>query len=114
VHVDPIHAGHVIDNLLSNAVQAIDGKDGTVTVRARQTGDGFVRVAVSDTGPGVPPENVHKIFEPLFTTKARGIGLGLALSKSLAQANGGDLLLVQESGRGATFAFLMPVAGETA
>ena len=114
VHVDPIHAGHVIDNLLSNAVQAIDGKDGTVTVSARQTTDGFVRVAVSDTGPGVAPENVHKIFEPLFTTKARGIGLGLALSKSLAQANGGDLVLVQERGHGATFAFLMPIAGDAA
>ena len=71
-------------------------------------------MAVSDTGPGVPAENVHKIFEPLFTTKARGIGLGLALSKTLAQANGGDLVLVQEAGRGATFAFFMPVAGESA
>lgn len=114
VHVDPIHAGHVIDNLLTNAVQAIDGKDGTVMVSARPTADGFVRVSVSDTGPGVAAENVHKIFEPLFTTKARGIGLGLALSKTLAQANGGDLVLIQEGGRGATFAFFMPVAGESA
>lgn len=109
VEVDPIHAGQVIDNLLSNAVQAMDGK-GTITVKARRT-EGFVVVEVSDTGPGVPPENASKIFEPLFTTKARGIGLGLALSKSLAQANGGDLTLVSGAGESARFAFTVPVSG---
>ena len=109
VHADPAHAGHVLDNLLTNATQALDGS-GTVTVRARETGDGFVRIEVADTGPGIPPENVGKIFEPLFTTKARGIGLGLALAKSLAQANGGDLELVSQPGQGARFAFTLPVA----
>ncbi len=109
VDVDPIHAGQVLDNLLSNAVQAMDGK-GTIKVKARRT-EGFVTVEVSDTGPGVPPENASKIFEPLFTTKARGIGLGLALSKTLAQANGGDLTLVSEAGESARFAFTVPVSG---
>ena len=109
VDVDPIHAGQVIDNLLSNAVQAMDGK-GTIRVKARRT-EGFVIVEVSDTGPGVPPEHTSKIFEPLFTTKARGIGLGLALSKTLAQANGGDLTLVSGAGESATFAFTVPVSG---
>jgi signal transduction histidine kinase len=114
VHVDPVHVGHVMDNLLTNAVQAIDGQAGVITVRARRAGAGFVCIEVADTGPGVAAENVHKIFEPLFTTKARGIGLGLALSKSLAQANGGDLTLVSTPGRGATFALKLPVAGDTA
>jgi signal transduction histidine kinase len=109
VEVDPVHAGQVIDNLLSNAVQAMDGK-GLIRVKARKAG-GFVVVEVSDTGPGVPPENADRIFEPLFTTKARGIGLGLALSKTLAQANGGDLTLVSRAGESATFAFAVPVSG---
>jgi signal transduction histidine kinase len=109
VEVDPVHAGQVIDNLLQNAVQAMDGT-GRITVKARRT-DGFVTVEVADTGPGVPPENVSKIFEPLFTTKARGIGLGLALSKTLAQANGGDLTLVSGAGESARFAFTVPVSG---
>lgn len=110
VVVDPVHAGQVLNNLLSNALHAIDGSTGRVRLRARATGDGFVCVEVSDTGPGIPREHFLKVFEPLFTTKARGIGLGLALSKSLAQANGGDLALVSAPDQSATFAFTLPVA----
>jgi len=110
VVVDPVHAGQVLDNLLRNALQAMNGSPGTVRVRARATGDGFVCVEVSDSGPGIPKEHFSKVFEPLFTTKARGIGLGLALSKSLAQANGGDLALVSAPDQSATFAFTLPVA----
>lgn len=108
VVVDPVHAGQVLDNLFSNAIQAMNGSGGKVSVRARATGDGYVRLEVSDTGPGISSENYPKVFEPLFTTKARGIGLGLALSKSLAQANGGDLALVSQPGESATFAFMLP------
>ena len=114
VHVDPVHAGQVLDNLLSNAVQALDGAPGTVRVRARATGEGFVRLEVSDTGKGVHADHMSKIFEPLFTTKARGIGLGLAVSKALAQANGGDLSLVSGPGESATFAFTLPIEGSAA
>lgn len=110
VVVDPVHAGQVLDNLFTNALQAIDGAPGKVRVKARATDDGFVRVEVSDTGPGIPREHFGKVFEPLFTTKARGIGLGLALSKSLAQANGGDLALVSGPDQSATFAFTLPAA----
>jgi signal transduction histidine kinase len=112
VDVDPVHAGQVIDNLLLNAAQAIDGR-GVIRVKARQA-ESFVIVEVSDSGPGVAPENAARIFEPLFTTKARGIGLGLALSKTLAQANGGDLTLVSAVGESARFAFTVPVSGASA
>jgi signal transduction histidine kinase len=108
VHVDPVHAGQVVLNLLTNAVQAMtDG--GTLHLRGCVE-NGRVLLEVSDTGPGVPPEHLDKIFEPLFTTKPTGIGLGLAVSKSLAQANGGDLSCANRPGRGATFAFAMPAA----
>jgi signal transduction histidine kinase len=110
VHVDPIHAGQVLMNLLTNAVQAMGDKGGTLKLRARLNGGDVVLLEVIDTGPGVAPENLERIFEPLFTTKARGIGLGLAVSKSLAQANGGDLAVTSEPGRGATFIFAMPAA----
>ena len=114
VHVDPVHAGQVIDNLLSNAVQALEGAPGTVRVRAHANREGFVCLEVSDTGKGVHADHIGKIFEPLFTTKARGIGLGLAVSKALAQANGGDLSLVSGPGESATFAFTLPVEGSLA
>jgi signal transduction histidine kinase len=107
VDVDPVHAAQVIDNLLTNALQAMEGK-GIVRVKARRT-DNFVSVEVSDTGPGVRAGDETRIFEPLYTTKANGTGLGLALSKSLAQANGGDLTLASQAGEGATFVFTVPV-----
>jgi signal transduction histidine kinase len=110
VHVDPVHAGQVVMNLLTNAVQAMGDKGGTLRLRARVNGGPHVFFEVTDTGPGVPPENLERIFEPLFTTKARGIGLGLAVSKSLALANGGDLAVSCEPGQGATFIFSMPVS----
>lgn len=109
VHVDPVHAGQVVLNLLTNAVQAM-GDGGTLHLRGRVASEGKVLLEISDTGPGVPPEHLEKIFEPLFTTKASGIGLGLAVSKSLAQANGGDLVLASRPARGATFVFAMPAA----
>lgn len=112
VHVDPVQAGHVVMNLLTNAVQAMGEEGGMLRLRGRLNGGDVVLLEVTDTGPGVPAENLERIFEPLFTTKARGIGLGLAVSKSLAQANGGDLGVSSEPGRGATFVFAMPVAPE--
>ena len=108
VLVDPVHAGQVVMNLLTNAVQAMGDQGGTLILRARLNGGDVVMLEITDSGPGVPPENLERIFEPLFTTKARGIGLGLAVSKSLAQANGGDLAVRSEPGRGATFIFAMP------
>ncbi len=111
VLVDQVQLGQIILNLLTNAVQAIDGA-GNVTVRAEVAGD-RVHLDVTDTGPGVPPENLEKIFEPLFTTKARGIGLGLAVSRSLARANGGEITLSSPPGKGATFRLTLEVARGT-
>lgn len=111
VLIDASQAGQVVLNLFTNAAQAMDGR-GTIAVRALRDVD-RVHLEVMDTGPGVPPENIEKIFEPLFTTKARGIGLGLALSRTLARANGGDLGARNNAGRGATFDLTLPVAGGT-
>lgn len=101
VLVDPIQLGQVVLNLLTNASQAMNGH-GRISVRARENGT-RVFYEVSDTGPGIPPQNLEKIFEPLFTTKARGIGLGLSVSRMLARANGGELMAASTPGQGATF-----------
>ena len=106
VDVDPVQIGQIVYNLLTNAVQAI-GRNGTITLRAG-AGDGSVALRVTDSGPGIPPELRDRIFEPLFTTKARGIGLGLAVSRSLARANGGDVVAESMPGAGATFSVAMP------
>jgi signal transduction histidine kinase len=120
-YVDPIQIGQVVFNLLVNAMQAMEaqlghGKDsGVLTLRGRVTpaAEGsapVVTLDVIDTGPGVPLDIQSKIFEALFTTKARGIGLGLAVSRSLAESNGGTLTLSSTPGAGATFTLTLPGA----
>ena len=102
VLADPVHVGQILRNLVSNACQAMDGP-GTLTLRATPGEPGTVRIEVNDTGPGIAPENLQKVFEPLFTTRARGIGLGLAVARTLAEANGGSLSVASTPGAGATF-----------
>ena len=109
VLVDPVQIGQVVLNLLTNAVQAMEETGGTLALRTEAT-NGVVRLVVRDTGPGIAPDHLPKIFEPLFTTKARGIGLGLSVSRSLAQANGGDISVVSHLGDGATFTLQLPAA----
>jgi signal transduction histidine kinase len=112
VFADPDQVGQILVNLLTNGVQAMDGRGGTLTVRARER-DGRVRIDVQDTGEGVPAEHMGKIFEPLFTTRARGIGLGLSVSRTLARANAGDLTVMNDPGGGAVFTLDLPAAGPT-
>jgi signal transduction histidine kinase len=63
-------------------------------------------------GVGIPPENMKKIFEPLFTTKIKGIGLGLAVSRKLVEANGGRIEVKSKPGMGSTFTLVLPVEGK--
>lgn len=105
--VDPDQVGQILVNLLTNAAQAMDNQPGVLSVHARN-GDGRVRIDVRDSGPGVPPELREKIFEPLYTTKARGIGLGLAVSRSLAIANRGSLSVTNHPEGGAVFTLDLP------
>jgi signal transduction histidine kinase len=106
-HVDPIQIGQVVLNLLTNAIQAMEETGGVLTLTGRRAEDG-VMLEVTDTGPGMTPDVLAQVFEPLFTTKARGIGLGLAVSRSLAEANAGTIVAASEPGRGATFTLTLP------
>ena len=72
----------------------------------------MVAIALKIHGVGITPENLMKIFEPLFTTKSKGIGLGLAVSRKMAEANGGRIVVKSELGKGSTFTLFLPVKGE--
>ena len=74
----------------------------------------FVAISITDTGCGISEENMGHLFEPLFTTKARGIGLGLAVSRDLLEANGGAIEVESEKGAGSTFSVTLPTMRPTA
>jgi signal transduction histidine kinase len=75
---------------------------GTLTITGRQA-DRAVEVAVTDTGTGIPAENLGRIMEPLYSTKARGLGLGLSLARTILEKNQGQLRVASTAGRGSTF-----------
>jgi len=72
---------------------------------------GFVKISISDTGTGISPENMKKLFQPLFTTKTKGIGLGLVVCKNLVEANGGSIEVESVLGSGTTFKIKLPITG---
>ncbi|MBW8012785.1 MAG: PAS domain S-box protein [Chloroflexi bacterium] len=110
VYIAPSQISQVLDNLLTNASQAMP-EGGEIKINA-EVKQGRVYVSITDKGVGISEENLDKIFEPLFTTKARGIGLGLALSKRLVEANDGEIEVESEQGEGSTFTIILPIEGK--
>lgn len=106
VQGDPGQLRQVVVNLLENAVYAASPQ-GAVVVRGRRD-DGVVLLDVEDTGPGVDPATRRRLFEPLITTKERGIGLGLALVKRIAERHGGGVEYAEREGGGACFTVRLP------
>jgi signal transduction histidine kinase len=108
---DPNQIAQILLNVLMNASQAMSERGGgRLTVRARAVGGSRVVLEVSDTGPGIPADRLEKIFEPLYTTKARGLGLGLWVSRTLARANNAVLRAESTPGQGATFVLELQAA----
>jgi PAS domain S-box-containing protein len=108
--VDQLQMGQVLQNLIMNAVQAMPA-GGTLTIQGGQDSEGTVWLKVADTGEGISPENRKKLFHPLFTTKARGIGLGLVVCRNLTEANGGRIEVESEPGTGTVFTVRLPIEG---
>ena len=107
VFADPAQLRQLLWNLVRNAVQASSPGD-EVWVRVRGAEAGAVRVSVQDQGPGIDEEAMVKLFDPFFTTRSHGTGIGLAVVKRIADEHGFELEVLSEKGRGATFALLIP------
>jgi len=106
---NPRNLQQVFLNLFLNSIQAMpDG--GTLSVEAKADGTGFIRVAVSDTGVGIAPENLDKVFDPFFTTKepGQGTGLGLSVSYSIIEKHHGRIAVESEVKKGTTFSVFLP------
>ncbi|MFH1662616.1 MAG: ATP-binding protein [Chloroflexota bacterium] len=107
VMVDADQIRQVFLNIIFNAQQAMP-EGGFLKVQACSNGE-FLEISFTDNGGGIPQSVMKKIFDPLFTTKAKGIGLGLAVCKSILEKHGGDIKIESEEGKGATFAVYLPV-----
>ena len=107
--IDENQIEQILVNLLLNAIQAIE-EQGTVTILSNVTSDRRnVAIEVSDTGCGISPENMSKIFEPFFSTKVKGTGLGLALTYGIVQKHGGHVYAFSQPNQGSRFIVELPI-----
>ncbi len=112
VHADPIQIEQVVVNLLVNAVDAVADlpeEQREVSIRTQRV-DGRVEIAVSDCGMGIPAPVLRRLFQPFFTTKKDGLGMGLAISRSIVEAHGGRLWMAPGADLRTTFCFSLPLA----
>src|SRR5262249_46224518 len=95
-------------NVLQNAREALDGHGGNVWIEAQCRADYAIEVSIRDDGPGIPVEKQEKIFEPYYTAKEKGTGLGLASVKHNVELYGGSVRVESELGKGARFILVFP------
>ena len=117
VRGDRVQIEQVLLNLLTNACDAVadaESEDRRLLLQARLVeGARTVQVSVADRGRGIPAGETERVFEPFVTTKARGMGLGLAVCRTIVSAHGGRLWAANNPERGATFHFTLPISYES-
>ena len=111
VRGDRIQLQQVLVNLMVNASQAMAEQAGSrLVVSGTATADACIDITVADTGPGIAPEHLERVFDPFFTTRPQGMGMGLAICRTIAEAHGGRLVVESQAGRGATFRLSLSTA----
>jgi signal transduction histidine kinase len=105
--VDGIRVKQVLTNVVKNAVEAAPDRDGKVLVTLSER-DGGVRITVKDNGPGMTAEELGKVFQPFYTNKAQGVGLGMPIVKRLVELHGGEVRVESEGGKGTTVSVDLP------
>jgi len=110
ITADRIQLQQVLMNLMRNGIEAMKSEGGELTVRSRRTEDHQLLISVSDSGVGLPEPDGKRIFDAFFTTKPQGTGMGLSISRRIIESHNGRLWASPNAGRGATFAFTLPVA----
>jgi PAS domain S-box-containing protein len=116
VRGDRVHLQQVLMNLVLNGMDALADvpREKRLTVRTGVKENGSVEIAVSDTGPGILPDRLPRLFDPFFSTKKDGMGLGLSIARSLVETHGGQIWAENNHDGGATFRFSLPTGREPA
>jgi two-component system sensor kinase FixL len=111
VYIDKIQIQQVVINLIRNSIEAMqEMARREIVVRTSPAGDGAIEIAVSDTGPGLPPEVASRLFQPFVTTKDKGMGIGLSICQSIVEAHHGRIWATPNAGSGVTFRITLPTA----
>jgi signal transduction histidine kinase len=99
----------VLLNLITNAIEAMAAVDGprVLAVSSNVRNEGGVMISIADTGMGISPDDAQRVFDPLFTTKSDGMGMGLSICRSIIEAHDGMLWVVPNEPRGSTFQFVL-------
>jgi len=108
ITADRVQLQQVFMNLMLNAIEAMKDTGGELKIKTELGQEGSLLISVSDTGVGLPAENINEIFNAFFTTKPEGSGMGLAISRSIIESHGGRLWATGNDGRGATFQLTLP------
>ena len=106
LEIDETSIKRVFQNILTNAIQAMP-EGGRLTIKGVTENDSL-RISFIDTGVGIPPENLEKLFIPLFTTKSKGTGFGLPVCKRFVESHGGEICVESKEGKGSTFTVILP------
>jgi signal transduction histidine kinase len=112
--VDPAQLQQVFMNIIVNAAEAMDGAGTLIATTRFEPASRMIHVAISDTGRGIRPEDLERVFDPFFSTKpsGQGVGLGLAISYRIVQEHRGSISVQSEVGRGTTFTVSLPAGQE--
>jgi signal transduction histidine kinase len=108
ITADRVQLQQVLLNLMLNGIEAMKGTGGELIVTSSRAEDDQLLISVTDSGPGLPAEEIERIFEAFFTTKPQGTGMGLSISRNIVESHGGRLWASGNAGRGATFHFTLP------
>jgi signal transduction histidine kinase len=110
VFVDEVQIQQVVLNLARNAIEAMEetGHTGAIKIGVRENGHDEIAVSVADPGPGIAPENAKRIFDPFYSSKGGGLGVGLSICRAIVEAHGGRLSFIPNAGGGSVFRFTLP------